>query len=74
MKTTTLTSKERVRFDIMALITNDHEKIEAEIAAKLPVAKRNGGYICHSDHSIAPTVRFDTYQFVMELVEKYGAY
>jgi uroporphyrinogen decarboxylase len=60
--------------DIMVLITNDREKIEQEIAAKIPLAKKGGGYIYHSDHSIAPGVRFDTYLWVMELVEKYGGY
>jgi uroporphyrinogen decarboxylase len=60
--------------DIMVLITNDRAKVEAEISSKIPMAKKGGGYIYHSDHSIAPGVRFETYQYVMELVEKYGAF
>jgi uroporphyrinogen decarboxylase len=60
--------------DIMTLITNDRERIETEVAAKIPLAKRGGGYIYHSDHSIAPGVRWETYQFLMALVEKYGRY
>ena len=60
--------------DIMVLITNNWERIEAEVAAKIPMAKAGGGYIYHSDHSIAPGVTWATYRFLMELVEKYGRY
>jgi uroporphyrinogen decarboxylase len=60
--------------DAMVLITNDRECIEAEVAAKLPLAKKNGGYIYFSDHSIPPLVTWETYQFLMSLVERYGAY
>ena len=49
-------------------------RIEAEVAAKLPIAKAGGGYIYHSDHSIAPGVRWESYQFLMELVDRYGSY
>ena len=60
--------------DVMVLITNDRARIEAEVAAKLPVAKAGGGYIYHSDHSIAPGVRWETYQFLMQLLDRYGSY
>jgi uroporphyrinogen decarboxylase len=60
--------------DIMVLISNDRQRIEAEVAAKIPMAKQGGGYIYHSDHSIAPGVKWETYQFLMQLVEKYGSY
>jgi uroporphyrinogen decarboxylase len=58
----------------MVLITNDKSQIEAEVAAKLPLAKKCGGYIYHSDHSIPPMVTWETYQFLMSMVDKYGAY
>lgn len=60
--------------DIMKLITNDLQLIENEIASKIPVAKEGGGYIYHSDHSIAPGVTWQTYQAVMRMVEEYGRY
>jgi uroporphyrinogen decarboxylase len=60
--------------DATVLLTNDHEKIEAEVASKIPAAKAGGGYIYHSDHSIPPGVTWQTYQFVMQLVDRYGAY
>lgn len=60
--------------DAMVLITNDRERIEAEVVAKLPLAKKGGGYIYHSDHSIPPLMSWESYQFLMSLVVKYGAY
>lgn len=45
---------------------------EAEVRDKLTAAKRGGGYMYHSDHSIPPEVSFERYQWVMELVERYG--
>ena len=69
---------ERVTFmgniDIMVLITNDRARIEAEVAAKIPLAKQGGGYIYHSDHSIPPGVTWETYQFLMQLIDHYGRY
>ncbi len=52
----------------------DKTLIENEIKTKFEVAKKNGGYIYHSDHSIPNTVSFEDYRFVMELVKKYGVY
>lgn len=52
----------------------DKTKIEQEIKTKFEVAKKNGGYIYHSDHSIPNTVSFKDYCLVMELVKKYGGY
>ncbi len=48
--------------------------IEAEIATKVTAAKRGGGYIFHSDHSIPDDVSFAQYSRVVELARKYGAY
>jgi hypothetical protein len=52
----------------------DKTKIENEIKTKFEVAKKNGGYIYHSDHSIPNIVSFSDYCYVMELVKKYGVY
>lgn len=52
----------------------DKTKIEQEIKTKIEFAKRNGGYIYHSDHSIPNIVSFKDFCLVMELVKKYGAY
>ncbi len=60
--------------DARAMSNPDPGVIEAEIATKLPIAKENGGYIYHSDHSVPSNVSFAQYQRVMELVRQYGAY
>ena len=48
--------------------------LEAEIRDKITVAKQGGGYMYHSDHSVPPEVSFERYKWIMELVDKYGAY
>ena len=50
------------------------EQIEEEIASKIPVAKENGGYIYHCDHSVPNNVSFENYSFVIEMVKRYGGY
>ena len=55
-------------------ISNGYDAIEREIAAKVPVAMAGGGYIYHSDHSISPDVPFECYQYVIKMLDKYGAY
>jgi uroporphyrinogen decarboxylase len=49
-------------------------EIEEEIKRKIPVAMKDGGYIFHSDHSVPPDVSWDNYQYVIELVHRYGTY
>lgn len=60
--------------DVRVMSTGDKKKIEDEVRSKILAAKHNGGYIYHSDHSVPPSVSFDSYKFVMELVEEYGRY
>lgn len=60
--------------DVMILGTNDRARIEAEVASKFAAGKTTNGYLYHSDHSIPPLVSWETYQFVIRLVEKYGMY
>jgi uroporphyrinogen decarboxylase len=60
--------------DVMQMMTNDRDKIEAEIKAKLAAGKATKGYIYHSDHSVPPQVSWDTYQFIISLIDKYGRY
>jgi uroporphyrinogen decarboxylase len=52
----------------------DDAEIEREIATKFAVAKKGGGYLYHSDHSIPTDVSLRKYRFVLECVKKYGAY
>lgn len=60
--------------DVRAMASDDPGLIEEEIRSKFEVAKRGGGYIYHSDHSIPKDVSLEQYQRVMELVEKHGRY
>ncbi len=60
--------------DIMVLMTNDREKIEQEVRSKLEAGMASHGYIYHSDHSIPPQVTWQTYRFVIELLDRYGMY
>ena len=60
--------------DVRAMANPDPQVIEKEIRSKILVAKKNGGYIYHSDHSIPDNVSFTQYKRVMELVKKYGQY
>lgn len=60
--------------DVMVMGTNDPERIEAEISSKFKAGMATRGYIYHSDHSVPPTVSWDTYQRIMEMVKRYGQY
>ncbi|MBI2940190.1 MAG: hypothetical protein HYY04_07085 [Chloroflexi bacterium] len=50
------------------------EAIEEEVKAKVPIAKRGGGYIFASDHSLPNNVSLDNYQFVVEMAHEHGTY
>jgi uroporphyrinogen decarboxylase len=60
--------------DVRAMAHPDPSVIEHEIRTKIPVARKGGGYIYHSDHSVPDNVSFEQYRHVMELVVQYGAY
>jgi uroporphyrinogen decarboxylase len=60
--------------NVMLMEDPDDSKIENEIREKFAVAKKGGGYLFHSDHSIPVDVSFKKYQFVMDCVKKYGEY
>lgn len=60
--------------DVMIMATNDHERIEAEMREKFAAGMATRGYAYHSDHSVPPSVSWETYQFIMGLVEQLGWY
>ena len=60
--------------DVRAMAAPDPRLIEAEIRSKFEVAKRGGGYIYHSDHSVPKDVSFEQYRRVMDLVKECGQY
>ena len=60
--------------DVRTMADANPEKIEEEISKKFEVAKKNGGYIYHSDHSIPNNVSFQQFERVIELARRYGKY
>src|ERR1022692_278075 len=60
--------------DVMIYATNDRDAIEEEIRTKFEAGKATRGYAYHSDHSVPPSVSWETYCFVMDVVDKYGNY
>jgi uroporphyrinogen decarboxylase len=60
--------------DVRVMADGTEEELEEEIRSKLEIAKENGGYIYHSDHSVPDNVSFQRYQHVIELIHKYGRY
>ncbi len=60
--------------DARAMAATDPAVIEREIATKVPVARRGGGYIFHSDHSVPDDVSFAQFSRVMELAAHYGRF
>ncbi len=60
--------------DVRAMADADPAVIEEEVRTKIPIAKKGGGYIYHSDHSVPSNVSFEQYCRTMDLVHKYGGY
>lgn len=48
--------------------------IVEEIRSKVTEAKKGGGYIFHSDHSVPDTVSLDQFKHIVELAFEYGSY
>ena len=60
--------------NVMKMISNDLDEIEEEVEQKISAGKSVGGYIYHSDHSVPPQVTWETYQRIIEMVNKHGNY
>lgn len=60
--------------DVQAMAAADPALIEKEIRRKVPVAKRGGGYIYHSDHSVPDNVSLAQYERTLALVRAYGQF
>jgi len=59
--------------DVQVLQTNDRDKVRREVLTKLNAAK-GGGFIIQSDHSMPSNVAPQTYDYLIELVRRYGRY
>ena len=61
-----------INADVLA--RGNRAEIEDEIASKITIAKKGGGYIYNIDHSVPPTISFENLVYAIELVKKYGKY
>lgn len=50
------------------------ETLDKEVIEKITFAKKGGGYIYHSDHSVPDDVSFSNYSRVISLTKNYGKY
>jgi uroporphyrinogen decarboxylase len=55
-------------------MSDDEAVIAEEIGRKVVEAKKGGGYIFHSDHSVPDTVSLEQFKRIIELVFEYGGY
>ncbi len=60
--------------NVMVMSTNDLEQLEHEVSTKLAAGKANRCYMYHSDHSVPPQVSWQTYQALIQMLDKYGRY
>ena len=60
--------------DVRVLYSNDKKLIDKELEAKIPIVKKNYGFILHSDHSIPNTVHYDTYRYFIDKGLELGRY
>jgi uroporphyrinogen decarboxylase len=61
--------------DVVQLSTNDPAKVRDEIVPKLTELRNMRiPYFFHSDHSIPPSIRYETYQLALDLFREYGRY
>ena len=60
--------------DVRKMSHPDPGVIEEEIRTKVSFAKKDGGYIYHSDHSVPDNVSLERFEYIMDLVKKYGSY
>lgn len=55
-------------------LSGSKKDIEEEVISKISIAKKGGGYIYHSDHSVPPDVSLGNYKYLISLINKYGTY
>jgi len=60
--------------DVRVLLTNDRQKIDAELESKIPIVKNGFGYILHSDHSIPKEIEYDTVKYYFQKGLELGKY
>jgi uroporphyrinogen-III decarboxylase len=59
--------------DVMKWADAPLDELKSEVLTKMNAAK-GGGFIVQSDHSVPSNVSAERYEFVFNLVKKYGKY
>ena len=60
--------------DMIVASTNDLDRVEAEVIAKINAGKAHRGYCYHSDHSVPTDVSWTTYRRIIALLNEHGGY
>ena len=60
--------------DIRVLNTGDTRAIDAELESKIPLLKAGYGYVLHTDHSVPPSVPYETYRYFVQKGLELGQY
>jgi len=61
--------------NVVPLGTNDRGAVHGEIVPKLTALREMRiPYVFHSDHSIPPTISYDTYCYAIDLLREHGRY
>jgi len=60
--------------DMVIAGSGDRDRLEEEVRTKLAAAMPHRAYAYHSDHTVPPTVSWETYRFLIELLDQYGNY
>ncbi len=60
--------------DIRELESNDLDRVEGELKAKVPAAMAGGGFVLHTDHSVSSRVDYETYRHFVERGREIGTY
>ena len=59
--------------DVKHIISADKDAVKVDIDALLRLHETNGGLIAGSSHSIAVGSDYDTYMYMMDLLNSYNA-
>lgn len=60
--------------DMTVAIRGDQDELENEVCTKLAAGMACRGYAYHSDHSVPPQVSWETYEFLIALLDRHGNY
>jgi len=59
---------------VNAVLWDDRDAIEVEMARVIPTLKANGGYIFSSDHSVPSSVSLENFRYIVNLAKSLGSY